>query len=128
MRGLGTAAASAAVMLLSGAGGAYAADLPAKAYKAPADGTCTSILDFLTTACQVAAYGVRFYGTIDMAGAYESHGAPMNKFLGINNFLGKMNNNPIGTVAPGASNIGFQIKEPLGGGWSFVGQVEAGFN
>jgi predicted porin len=26
------------------------------------------------------------------------------------------------------SNIGIQIKEPLGAGWSFVGQLEAGFN
>jgi predicted porin len=26
------------------------------------------------------------------------------------------------------SNIGVQIKEPLGQGWSFVGQLEAGFD
>jgi len=89
---------------------------------------CTSILDFLTTACQVAAYGVRFYGTLDLAATYESHGVPMNKFLGVNGFLGKMNNGPQFIGAPGASNVGFQIKEPLGAGWSFVGQVESGFN
>jgi predicted porin len=133
MRGLGTAAASAAVILLSGAGGAYAADLPTKApaYKAPADDTCTSILDFFTTACQVAAYGVRFYGTIDTGLTYETHGAPMDKYLGVNSFLSKMSNGAKFLPAPNglsASNIGFQIKEPLGAGWSFVGQVEAGFN
>jgi len=131
MRGLGTAAASAAVMLLSGAGGAYAADLPAKAYKAPADNTCTSILDFLTTACQVAGYGVRFYGTLDMGLTYESHGSPMDKFLGVNSFVGKMSGGPKFLAAPNglsASNVGFQIKEPLGAGWTFIGQVESGFN
>ncbi len=132
MKGLGTAAASAAVVLLGCAGGAYAADLPAKAvYKAPADGTCTSILDFFTTACQVSAYGVRFYGTIDVGATYESHGSPMDKFLGVNSFVGKMSGGPKFLASPNnlsLSNVGFQIKEPLGAGWSFVGQVEAGFN
>jgi predicted porin len=100
-------------------------------YKAPADNTCTSVLDFFTTACQVAAYGVRFYGTIDVGATYESHGAPMNSFLAVNSFLGKMNAGPKFLPMPGglsADNVGFQVKEPLGAGWSFVGQVEAGFN
>jgi predicted porin len=42
-----------------------------------------------------------------------------------------MSNNAKFLTAPNglsASNVGFQIKEPLGAGWSFVGQVEAGFN
>jgi predicted porin len=42
-----------------------------------------------------------------------------------------MNNGARFTQTPNAlsaSNIGLQVKEPLGGGWSFVGQVEAGFN
>jgi predicted porin len=133
MKGLGTAAASAAVLLLSGAGGAYAADLPTKApvYKAPADTMCTSILDFFTTACQVAAYGVRFYGTIDVGASYQTNGTPANKYLGGQFFLGKASNGPLFLAVPNAlsaSNIGFQIKEPLGAGWSFVGQVEAGFD
>jgi predicted porin len=132
MKGLGTAAASAAVVIMSG-GGAYAADLnnmPVKAVPVAQPAVCTSILDFFTTACQVAAYGVRFYGTVDLGASYETHGAPTNKYLGNNNFLGKMNNgaqflaNPNGLSA---SNIGLQIQEPLGAGWSFVGQVEAGF-
>src|SRR5579871_2944226 len=130
MKGIRGAAASAAVAMLGGTG-AFAADLgtmPTKAPVLPADATCTSIIDFLTTACQVAAYGVRFYGTIDMGGQYETHGEPMSKFLAVQSFLGKASNNPIFVTAPGSSNIGFQIKEPLGAGWSFVGQVEAGFN
>jgi predicted porin len=132
MKGLGTAAASAAITILSGAG-AYAADLnnmPVKAVPVTGPAMCTSILDFFTTACQVAAYGVRFYGTVDMGFSYETHGVPTNKYLGNNNFLGKMNNGPQFLANPNglsASNIGLQIKEPLGAGWSFVGQVEAGF-
>jgi len=134
MKGLGTAAASAAVILLGGVGGAAAADLgtmPTKALPVASPAMCSSIMDFFTTACQVAAYGVRFYGTIDVGATYESHGSPMDKFLGVNSFVGKMSNGPKFLLAPNglsASNVGFQIKEPLGAGWSFVGQVETGFN
>jgi predicted porin len=136
MKGLGAAAASAAVILLSGAGGAYAADLNTKApvlKAAPADATCTSILDFFTTACQVAAYGVRFYGTIDVGYGYQSNGAPFDKLYGpgLDYFPSKVNNGGKWLASPNAlsaSNIGFQIKEPLGAGWSFVGQVEAAFD
>jgi predicted porin len=134
MKRLGAAAASAAVLFVGGVGGgAYAADLsamPVKALPAAGPATCTSIVDFFTTACQVAAYGVRFYGTVDVGATYETHGAPTNKYLGNNAFLGKMNNGPQFLANPNglsASNIGLQIKEPLGLGWSFVGQVEAGF-
>ena len=123
-------------MLMAGcAGGAYAADLGTMPVKAlpPAAGpaVCTGFLDFITTACQVSAYGVRFYGTIDIGASYESHGAPMDPNLGVNAFASKMNTGPKFLAAPNglsASNIGLQIKEPLGAGWSFVGQVEAGFN
>jgi predicted porin len=134
MKGLGAAAASAAVVMLSGAGGASAADLnnmPVKVVPIAGPAMCMSILDFFTTACQVSAYGVRFYGTVDLGATYETNGAPMNPMLGDNYFLGKPNHGAKFLAAPNplsASNIGFTIKEPLGAGWSFVGQVEAGFN
>jgi predicted porin len=133
MKGLGTAAASAAVMVLSG-GGVYAADLnnmPVKAVPITGPALCTSILDFFTTACQVSAYGVRFYGTVDVGGSYETNGAAPSPYLGVNSFLGKSSLGGRFVAAPNqlsASNVGLQIKEPLGAGWSFVGQVEAGFN
>jgi predicted porin len=133
MKGLGTAAASAAVIVLSG-GGAYAADLntmPVKAVPIAGPAVCTSILDFFTTACQVSAYGVRFYGTVDLSGQYETNGAAPNPQIGVNSFLGKSSFGPRFVLAPNqlsASNVGFQIKEPLAPGWSFVGQVEAGFD
>jgi predicted porin len=130
-------AASLAVMVLGCSGAAYAADLSSMPVKAPpvAPGptTCTSIQDFFTTACQLAWYGVRFYGAVDVGGGYETNGAPFAKFTapGVNYFPGKMNFGAKWLPSPNAlsvSNIGIQIKEPIGGGWSFVGQLEAGFN
>jgi predicted porin len=142
MKVLRAAAASAAVILSNGAGGAYAADLSGAGLNtkapalnaAPVDASaCTSIVEFFATACQVAAYGVRFYGTIDVGFGYQTHGAPLDKFFapGVTYFPGKMNAGAKWLASPNAlsqSNIGFQIKEPLGAGWSFVGQVEAAFD
>jgi predicted porin len=135
MRGIGAAAASAVIML-GGAGGAAAADLDTKApvlKAAPAPGTCTSILDFFTTACQLAAYGVRLYGTIDVGYGYQSNGAPLDKQTptGLTYFPQKMNNGGKWQISPNAlsvSNVGITVSEPLGAGWSFVAQLETGFN
>jgi predicted porin len=136
MKGLGAAAASAAAIMLSGAGGVYAADLgtmPVKAVPVSAPTTCTSISDFFTTACQVAGYGVRFYGTVDAGYGYETNGAPFAPMTGsgVNYFPGKNSQGGKWLLSPNAltvSNVGIQIKEPLGLGWSFVGQLEMGFN
>jgi predicted porin len=136
MKGLGRAAASAAVIVLGGASGAYAADLntmPVKAFPIAGPAVCSSIMDFFTTACQVAAYGVRFYGTIDVGGSYQTNGSTYEKLAGggINYFPAK---NSLGAKwlpannSLSISNVGIQIKEPLGAGWSFVGQLEAGFS
>src|SRR5262249_31997884 len=92
MRRIGAAAASAAVIILTGAGGAYAADLPTKAPLVPAGPTaCTGFMDFFTTACQLAWYGVRFYGTIDVGANYMTKGAPLDPLAGpgLNYFPGK---------------------------------------
>jgi predicted porin len=136
MRGFGAAVAAAAVILLGGGGGASAADLNTKAPAAtPAAGpaTCTSVLDFFTTACQLAAYGVRFYGTIDVGGGYQTNGAALDKFTatGLTYFPQKMNSGGKWLISPdaiSASNAGFLVQEPLGAGWSFVGQLELAFD
>jgi predicted porin len=123
--------------MLGGASGAFAADMETKApvlkVVAADPAVCTTIMDFFTTACQVAAYGVRFYGTVNLGGAYETNGSPFSKIPGspINFFSGKGSLGAKWLDAPNGltqSNAGFQIKEPLGAGWSFVGQVETGFN
>jgi predicted porin len=136
MKGIRVAAASAAVMLLGGAG-AFAADLgpyPVKALPAgPA--VCTSILDFFTTACQLSGYGVRIYGTVDAGYGYQTNSTPFDKLLGpgVNYFPAKYSGLTGGhwLLSPNGmsqSNVGVQVKEAIGGGWSFVGQVETQFD
>jgi predicted porin len=142
MKMLRVAAASAAVILSNGAGGAYAADVsptglntnapaPAPAQPpiaAPAGvPACTSIVDFFVTACQTAAYGVRFYGTIDVGVSYMTNGSRLDQLANVNFFPGKPSLGAKwlpGFNALTPSNFGLQVKEPIFGGWSFVGQVE----
>jgi predicted porin len=135
MKGVGVVAASAAVVTLCGMGGATAADLETKApvLRAADPAVCATIMDFFTTACQVAAYGVRFYGTVNIGEVYQTNGSPMDRLSGsaINYFAGKGSHGAKLLLAPNGlsqSNVGFQIREPLGAGWSFVGQVETGFD
>jgi predicted porin len=135
MKGLGVTAAAAAVAIFGGAGAAFAADLGPYPVKAPvkADDTCTSIMDFFTTACQLKGYGVRIYGTVDVGYGYQTHGAPFDpQFVtGASYFIQKMNRQAMWGLAPNGlsqSSIGVQVVEPLGGGWKLVGQLEAGFD
>jgi predicted porin len=106
----------------------------APVFKAPpGPTTCTGLVDFFVTACQLSWYGVRFYGTVDVGFGYQTHGAPFdgNFVTGASYFLQKMNRTAMWGLAPNGlsqSNVGVQIKEPLGAGWSFVGQLESGFD
>jgi predicted porin len=139
MRGLLWSSASAAAMFLGCAGVADAADIgtmPTKApvaAEAPPPATCTSIQDFFLTGCLLSWYGVRFYGTIDVGYGYQTHGAPFNPFFvtGASYFLQKMNRSPMWGLAPSGlsqSNVGVQIKEPLAPGWSFIAELQSGFD
>jgi predicted porin len=125
-------------MFLVCASVADAADIDALVTKAPTmapqpPASCTSIQDFFLTACRLNWYGVRFYGTIDVGFGYQTHGAPFdpNVVTGASYFLQKMNRTPMWGLAPNGlsqSNVGLQMKEPLSPGWSFVAQLEAGFD
>jgi predicted porin len=140
MKGLVWSAACSAAMFVGCASVAGAADIDSLVPKAPvatngppSPATCTSIPDFFLTACQLSWYGVRFYGTIDAGFGHQTHGAPFdpNFVTGASYFLQKMNRTPMWGLAPNGlsqSNIGVQIKEPLSPGWSFVAQLEAGFD
>jgi len=136
MRGIQAAAASAAIVVLGG-GSAAAQVVPDVGARATLNvggpAVCTSILEFVTTACQVSAYGVRLYGTIDVGGGYQTNGAPLDRSAqtGLTYFPQKMNNGGKFQVSPnalGASNVGVQINEPLARGWSFVAQLETSFD
>ncbi|HEY0235742.1 MAG TPA: porin [Afipia sp.] len=134
------AASAAGMMLVGSLTGAHAADSDAMVTKAPpaiispaAPTHCTGFSDFFLTDCQLYGYGVRFYGTIDMGYGYHTHGAPYNPFYGsgTNYQLGRASRQSMWVRSPNAlsqSNVGISIKEPLGLGWTFLGQVETAFN
>jgi predicted porin len=64
---------------------------------------------------------------------YQTNGAALNGSLptGLTYFPQKMNSGAKWLISPNAisaSNAGFLVQEPLGGGWSFVGQLEVAFD
>jgi len=128
-------AAVSAALVCAAAGPASAADIiPTKAPPAPDAGptSCTSVWDFFATTCQLSYYGVRFYGTIDIGGGWDSHGAPYNPNAFFTfNLIQKAGNNPLWLISPdniAQSNVGVQGKEQIFKDWFLVFDLEAGFN
>src|ERR1700761_1859745 len=94
---------------------------------------CTSVWGFFVTDCPLSWYGVRFYGTIDAGGGYQTHGAPLDPYYaqGSSYLVQKMNRQAMWTLAPGAlstSTVGVLVDEPLAPGWDFIGQLETSFD
>ena len=94
---------------------------------------CTGVWGFFVTDCPLSWYGVRFYGTIDTGGGYQTHGAPLdpNFAQGSSYLVQKMNRQPMWTLAPGAlstSTVGVLVDERFAPGWAFIGQLEASFD
>jgi len=140
MTKFGLFAALPAAMLLAGAASMTAAlaDDPILTKAPPGSAppgptSCDSVPAFFLSTCQLAWYGVRFYGVIDVGGGYQTNGAPFNPQFpqGSSYVVQKMNREPMWTLAPNAlsrSSIGIQVNEPLAPGWIFVGDLEAGFD
>jgi hypothetical protein len=64
---------------------------------------------------------VRFYGTIDVGYGYQTNGSPFNKDYtwGTNYLISKPNQGGKWLLSPNAlstSNVGVEVKEPLGAG------------
>ncbi len=80
---------------------AWSADLvmptkaPATASSAPA--TCTNPWDFIATNCQLTWYGITLYGTVDVGGGWQSHGASSHDTFptAASYYIQKMNKNPM---------------------------------
>ncbi len=118
--------------------GALAADVnlvtkasPAVAPAIPA--TCTGVSQFFLTDCVLSWYGISVYGTVDVGGGYQTHGAPFDKYFpqGASYSIQKMNRQVTWGLAPGGlgqSNIGIRGAEPIGGDWKVIFQLEAGFD
>jgi predicted porin len=95
--------------------------------------TCSSVEDFVTTACPLTWGGITVYGTIDGGVTWRNHGAPFNgtSAVGVDYLIQKYSNGPRWDLAPNAlsnSNIGIKGNEPLAQGWAFVFDLQAGFD
>jgi len=141
MKKLGLFAALPAAVLLADAASMTAASAdepiltkaPPPVSAPPGPTSCDSVPAFFLSTCQLAWYGVRFYGVIDVAGGYQTNGAPFNPQFpqGSSYVVQKMNREPMWTLAPNAlsrSSIGIQVNEPIAQGWAFVADLEAGFD
>ena len=111
---------------------AWAADMiPTTASASPK--LCTSLWDFVATNCQLTWQGITVYGTIDVGGGWQSHGAPFDprSAAGASYRIRRMNRSTLWGLAPNGlsqSTIGIKGTEPIGGSFSFVFAVEAGFD
>jgi predicted porin len=107
---------------------------PSATAKAPSQpATCTSLEDFVATACPLTWNGITVYGTIDGGVTWRSHGAPFNgtSAVGVDYLIQKYSNRPRWDPAPNGltqSNIGIKGKEPLAAGWAFIFDLQAGFD
>jgi len=129
-------------MILAAAGAsctvdAWAADVaptnasPSTATSAPKP--CTNVSDFIATNCQLTWQGITVYGTIDAGGGWQSHGAPLDprSAPGASYIIQRMNRSPLWSLAPNAltnSTIGIKGTEPIGGNFSVVFALDAGFD
>ena len=103
--------------------------VPAAAAKA----ACSSLEDFVVTACPLSWNGITVYGTIDGGVTWLSHGAPFNgtSAVGADYLIQKYSNRAQWSLAPNGlsnSNIGIKGNEPLAPGWAFVFDLQAGFD
>jgi predicted porin len=119
-------------------GAAHAADLPVYTKAPPLAPaplvSCTSAVQFFVTDCPLTYYGITVYGTIDMGGGWESHGAPYNKNIitGVSELVRKQNRpTSMWLATPNGlsqSNIGIKGKEAITSGLDFVFDLNFGFN
>jgi predicted porin len=131
--------ATTAVIALGSA--ASAADLPVYTKAppmapapAPALVGCTSAVQFFVTDCPLTYYGITVYGTIDVGGGWESHGAPFNNDLhtGVSEFIQKPNRpTSMWLQTPNGlsqSNIGIKGREAITSGLDFIFDLNYGFD
>src|SRR5260370_7740812 len=89
-------------------GEAWAADIvPTKAQSGTATFNpkpCTGLWDFIATNCELTWQGITIYGTIDVGGGWQSHGAPFDpqSAAGASYRIQRMNRSPLWSLAPHA--------------------------
>ena len=99
----------------------------------PVSTACKDITTFFTTSCPLSWYGVTVYGTIDTGVTWQSHGTPFNAAYGPGTepFISSNSNRALWNLQPNGlsqSNIGIKGKEEFAPGWSFIFDLQAGFD
>jgi len=117
--------------------GARAADLPAQTLPPLSAPSCfASFVDyFLASAeeCPLTWNGITLYGTIDVGGGYQTNGVPFNGVYpnGVEELISKNSNRSRYVLIPnglGQSNVGVKGNEPIAGDWSFLFNLQTGFD
>jgi predicted porin len=141
MQRIGLRAGMFAALVLGFLGAAKAADvspsagMPKKAPPATVStpAACSSFVDFIATNCQLSWSGVTVYGIVDAGVGWQSHGAPFDRIsaVGQTYIISKYSNKALWGVAPNAlsnSDIGVKGNKEFAPGWSFVFDLQAGFD
>jgi predicted porin len=94
---------------------------------------CTDPWDFASTNCLLTWKGITVYGTIDAGFGWQSHGAPFDPRSAVtaSYLVQKQNRSPLWSLAANAlsnSTIGIKGTEPIGGNFSAVFALDAGFD
>ncbi|MDB5575924.1 MAG: hypothetical protein JWR80_1100, partial [Bradyrhizobium sp.] len=95
--------------------------------------TCTSLEEFVVTACPLTWDGITVYGTIDAGVSWRSHGAPFSgtSAVGVDYLVQKYSRSPRWDLGPNGltqSNIGIKGDKPFAPGWAFIFDLQAGFD
>jgi len=116
---------------------AEAADLPAKAPPPDSAPSCfasaASYFEASPVECPLTWNGITLYGAVDIGAAYHSHGVPFNAYYpnGVEELISKNSNGWRYTLLPnalGQSHIGIKGEEPIGSNWSFIFNLQTGFD
>jgi predicted porin len=117
--------------------GAYGADLPINAPAPVSALSCfASVASYFQASaqeCPLTWNGITLYGAIDTGAGYQTHGVPLNGAYpnGVEHLISKNSNSPDYNWMPnglGQSHIGIKGVEPISGDWSFLFNLQTGFD
>jgi predicted porin len=106
---------------------------PAAKSSSSTPASCTNLWDFVSTDCPLSWYGITVYGTVDLGVTWLSHGTPYSPTSAVTAeyLVQKASNRSLWTqAANGLQNSGIGVKgdEQFAPGWSFIFDLEAGFD
>ncbi len=83
--------------------------------------------------CPLTWNGITLYGAIDVGAGYQTHGVPLNGAYpnGVEHLISKNSNSRGYNWMPnglGQSHIGIKGIEPISGNWSFIFNLQTGFD